>query len=161
MWHLGLQPIIIWSNDDPRMTLTYFMARSILETETFTWEKVKTLDFFKTIAAWDLKSGRCRQKNIHFVQWLYLLTLRWVTVAPGLLVWQFFMGAKSFIGTQEMHVILKHWGVHTTLIISPLLLILDNWTWFHHMVSNANYLISIFIIFYENMKNGRKIFKNP
>ena len=27
---------------DPRMTLTHFTASSILETEAFTWEKVKT-----------------------------------------------------------------------------------------------------------------------
>ena len=33
------------SNDDPMMTLTYFTARSILETQAFTWEKVKTMDF--------------------------------------------------------------------------------------------------------------------
>ena len=30
--HLGLQPIIVCSNDDPVMTLTYFTARSVLET---------------------------------------------------------------------------------------------------------------------------------
>ena len=29
--HWGLQPIIVCSNDDPRMTLTYFTARSIFE----------------------------------------------------------------------------------------------------------------------------------
>ena len=38
-------------NDDPGMTLTYFTARSNLETEAFTWEKVKTMDFLKTIVA--------------------------------------------------------------------------------------------------------------
>ena len=32
---------------DPCMTLTHFTATSILETEAFTWEKVKTMDFFK------------------------------------------------------------------------------------------------------------------
>ena len=31
MLHRGLQPIIFCANDDPRMTLTYFSARSILE----------------------------------------------------------------------------------------------------------------------------------
>ena len=30
--HLELQPIIVCSNDDPRMTLTYLTARSVLET---------------------------------------------------------------------------------------------------------------------------------
>ena len=32
MQHLGLQPIIVCSNDDPRVTLTYFTARSNLVT---------------------------------------------------------------------------------------------------------------------------------
>ena len=61
MYHWGLQPIIICSNDDPRVTLTYFMARSNLVTYAFLWEKVKTVDFSETIAACDLKDSRCRQ----------------------------------------------------------------------------------------------------
>ena len=32
MFYLGLQPIVVFSNDDPRMTLAHFTARSILET---------------------------------------------------------------------------------------------------------------------------------
>ena len=55
------QPIIACSNDDPRVTLTYFTARSNLVTKAFLWEKVKTVDFSETIAACDLKVGRCRQ----------------------------------------------------------------------------------------------------
>ena len=43
------------------MTLTYFTARSNLITEVFLLEKVKTVDFSETIAASDLKVGRCRQ----------------------------------------------------------------------------------------------------
>ena len=43
------------------MTLTYFMARSNLVTYAFLWEKVKTVYFSETIAACDLKVGRCRQ----------------------------------------------------------------------------------------------------
>ena len=39
---------------------TYFMARSNLVTEAFLWEKKKKLDFSETIAACDLKVGRCR-----------------------------------------------------------------------------------------------------
>ena len=49
----------ICSNDDPGMILTYFTARSNLA--TFLLEKVKTVDFSETIAACDLKVGRCRQ----------------------------------------------------------------------------------------------------
>ena len=41
--------------------MTYFMARSNLVAYGFLWEKVKTVDFSETIAACDLKVGRCRQ----------------------------------------------------------------------------------------------------
>ena len=37
------------------------MARSNFVTWVFLWEKVKTVDFSETIAASDLKVGRCRQ----------------------------------------------------------------------------------------------------
>ena len=61
MKHPGLQPNIVCSNNDPGVTLTYFTARSNLVTLAFQWEKVKTMDFSETIAASDLKVGRCRQ----------------------------------------------------------------------------------------------------
>ena len=61
MKHPRLQPIIVCSNNDPGVTLTYFTARSNLVTLAFLWEKVKTMDFSETIAASDLKVGRCRQ----------------------------------------------------------------------------------------------------
>ena len=61
MYYRGLQPIIICSNDDPEVTLTYFTARSNLVTYAFLLEKVKTVDFSETNAACDLKIGRCRQ----------------------------------------------------------------------------------------------------
>ena len=60
MLHRGLKPTIAFSNDDPRVTLTYYTARSNLVTEAFLWVKVKTVDFSETIAACDLKVGRCR-----------------------------------------------------------------------------------------------------
>ena len=41
--------------------MTYFTARSTLVTYAFLWENVKTVDFSETIAACDLKVGRCRQ----------------------------------------------------------------------------------------------------
>ena len=51
MYNWGLQPIIVCSNNDPGVTLTYFTARSNLVTEAFLWEKVKTVDFSENIAA--------------------------------------------------------------------------------------------------------------
>ena len=53
--------MIVCSNDVPGVTLAYFTARSNLVTEAFLWENVKTVDFSETIAACDLKVGRCRQ----------------------------------------------------------------------------------------------------
>ena len=44
MYHLGLQPIIVCSNDEPGMTC--FMASSILETKAFTWEKCENNGYF-------------------------------------------------------------------------------------------------------------------
>ena len=63
MYHRGLQPIIVCSNDDPGLTLTYFAARSNLVTYAFLYEKVKTVDFSETIAAIDLKICRSRHLN--------------------------------------------------------------------------------------------------
>ena len=53
-------PIIVCLNDDPGVTLTYFTARSNLETLAFLKEKVKTVDFSETIEASDLKGSRNR-----------------------------------------------------------------------------------------------------
>ena len=52
---------MVCSNDDPGVTLTFFTARSNFVAYAFLWEKVKTVDFSETIAASDLKVGRCRQ----------------------------------------------------------------------------------------------------
>ena len=48
--------IIVCSNVDPRVTLTYFTAMSNLVSLGFLLEKVKTVDFSETIAACDLKT---------------------------------------------------------------------------------------------------------
>ena len=61
MYNWRLLPITVCSNDDPGKTLTYFTARSNLVSYAFLWVKVKTVDFSETIAACDLKVGRCRQ----------------------------------------------------------------------------------------------------
>ena len=43
------------SNDDPRLTLTYFTGRSNLVPNAFVWGKGKTMDFSETIVVCDLK----------------------------------------------------------------------------------------------------------
>ena len=56
-WYAALQLEYyqIYSNDDPGLTLTYFMARSNLVPYAFVWEKGKTIDFSETIVVYDLK----------------------------------------------------------------------------------------------------------
>ena len=64
MYHKGLTPTVICSNDDPGLAVTYFMASlecQILYFRRFYW-KVETADFFRNyFIACDLKVGRCGQ----------------------------------------------------------------------------------------------------
>ena len=55
MQHRVLEYYQICSNDDPGLTLTYFMARSNLVPYAFVWEKGKTMDFSETTVVYDLK----------------------------------------------------------------------------------------------------------
>ena len=61
MLHWGLLPIIVYINDDPGVTLTYFTTRSDLVTLAFSIGKSENSGFFRNIAACDLKVGRCRR----------------------------------------------------------------------------------------------------
>ena len=45
----------VCSNDDPKLTMTYFRARSILVPYAFVWEKGKTMDFSEFVVVYDLK----------------------------------------------------------------------------------------------------------
>ena len=53
--HLVLEYYQVCSTDDPRLTMTYFTARSNLVPYAFVWEKGKTMDFSETIIVYDLK----------------------------------------------------------------------------------------------------------
>ena len=46
MQHQVLEYYQVCSNDDPGLTLTYFMARSDLFPYSFEWKKGKTIDFW-------------------------------------------------------------------------------------------------------------------
>ena len=59
MQHWVLEYYQVCSNDDPELTLTYFMARSNLVLYAFVWDKGKTMDFLKTTVVYDVKVGRC------------------------------------------------------------------------------------------------------
>ena len=55
MHHRVLEYYQVCSNDDPGLTVTYFMARSNLVPYAIVWEKGKTMDFSETIVIYDLK----------------------------------------------------------------------------------------------------------
>ena len=58
MQHRVLEYFQVCSNDDPELTLIYFMARSDLIPYAFVWEKGKIMDFSETIVVYDIKVGR-------------------------------------------------------------------------------------------------------
>ena len=55
-----MNKIIVCSNDDSGLTLTYFTARSNFVTWASPYEKVKAVDFSEINAAIDPKIGRSR-----------------------------------------------------------------------------------------------------
>ena len=55
--HRVLEYYQVCSNDDPGLTLTYFMVRSNLVPYAFVWEKRKTMEFSETIVVYDVKVG--------------------------------------------------------------------------------------------------------
>ena len=57
----------VCSNDDPGLTLTYFMVRSNLLPYAFVWEKGKTMDFSETIVIYDLKLARDDLSDMNFL----------------------------------------------------------------------------------------------
>ena len=59
MQHCVLEYYQVCSNDDPGLTLTYFMARSNWVPYAFVWEKGKTMDVSETIVVYDVNVGRC------------------------------------------------------------------------------------------------------
>ena len=63
MQHRVLEYYQVYSNDDPGLTLTYYMARSNLVPHAFVWEKGKIIDFSETIVVYDVKVGRFSQLN--------------------------------------------------------------------------------------------------
>ena len=63
MQHQVLEYYQVCSNNDPRLTLIYFTARSNLVPCTFIWEKGKAMDFSETIVVCDTRVGRGSQLN--------------------------------------------------------------------------------------------------
>ena len=55
----GARVLPNYSNDDPGLTVTYFMARAFWPLLLLYGEKGKTMDFSETIVVYDIKVGRC------------------------------------------------------------------------------------------------------
>ena len=72
----------VCSNDDPRLTLTYFTARSNLVPYAFVWEKGKTKDFSETIVVYDIKVGRCSQLNVYMNLHEYQRSWSFIDLGP-------------------------------------------------------------------------------
>ena len=63
MQHRVLKYYQVCSNDDPELTMTYFMARSNLVPYAFVWEKGNIMDFSETIVVYDIRVGRFIELN--------------------------------------------------------------------------------------------------
>ena len=72
----------VYSNDDPWLTLTCFMARSNLLLYAFVWENGKTMDFSETIVVYDLKLATDDQRDEKFLLTSKLCTLEAVCPLP-------------------------------------------------------------------------------
>ena len=53
--------MIVCSNDNSGLTLACLTTMSDCVAYAFLYEKMKTIDFPETVAAYDLKDGRCIQ----------------------------------------------------------------------------------------------------
>ena len=73
----------VCSNDNPRLALTYFTARSNLVPYAFVWEKGKTMDFSETIVVYDVKVGRCSQLNDYMNLYNYQRSRSFMTLVQG------------------------------------------------------------------------------
>ena len=83
MQHRGLKLYKIYINSDPRLTLTYFTARSNLVPYAFEWEKGKTMDFSETIVIYDLKLATDDRSDKTFLLTSILCPLGAVCPLPG------------------------------------------------------------------------------
>ena len=73
----------VCSNDDPVLTLTYFIARSNLVPYAFAWVKGKIKDFSETIVVYDLKLATDDRSDKKFLLTSKLCPLGFVCPCPG------------------------------------------------------------------------------
>ena len=83
MQHRVLEYFQICSNDDPELTLTFFMARSNLIPYAFVWEKGKIMDFSETIVVYDIKVGRFSLLNEYMNHYEYQRSRSFTELVQG------------------------------------------------------------------------------
>ena len=83
MQHQVCEYYQIYSNDDPVLTLTYFIARSNLVSYALLWEKGKTMDFSETIVIYDLKLATDDRSDKKFLLTSKLCSLGLYAPCPG------------------------------------------------------------------------------
>ena len=88
----------VCSNDDPELTLTYFLARSNLVPYAFVWEKGKTMDFSETFVVYDVKVGWCSKLNQYMNLYEYQRSRSFIDLHPRSLWFKFsnFFSLETF-----------------------------------------------------------------
>ena len=71
----------IYSNDAPRLTLTYFTARSNLVPYAFVWDFLEAI--VEAIAVYDIKVGRCSQLNEYMKLYEYQRSRSFIDFGPN------------------------------------------------------------------------------
>ena len=82
MQHSVLEYYQVCSNNNPRLTLTYFTARSNLAPNAFVWEKGKTMDFSETNVLHDIKVGRFSRLNDYMNLYEYQRLRSFIDLGP-------------------------------------------------------------------------------
>ena len=82
--HRVLEYYQICSNDESRLNVTYFTARSNLVPYAFVWEKLETMDFSETVVVYDVKIGRCSQRNKYMKLYEYQRSRSLIDLGPNL-----------------------------------------------------------------------------
>ena len=82
MQHWVLEYFQVCSNDDSKLTLTCFTARSNLIPYALVWEKGKIIDFSETIVVYDIKVGRFSLLNGYMNHYEYQRSRSFIELHP-------------------------------------------------------------------------------
>ena len=92
--HWGLGPIIVCSNDEARLTLIYFTARSNLVSYAFIWGKLSESNLMEeTYSKWPMTKGLCLYKIL--TPGLYICIKTWKIMYKIRLQSNFFLNLQQ------------------------------------------------------------------